>query len=368
MNMKKKLFLLSLLLVFLAGTNAQTAEDVRYLRRPAVEDMPAAKRKTIFINEQITTHIVMPEVIKLVDISTGNVVGNQVTDNIVRLKPAAKLMDNEIAAIVTLIGERHLVQYNLVYKKALSMVSTLYKASYEDMESYQNPDVDMSRAEMEACAWKVFNTRRQFYNIRNSACGMTAQVNNIFSAGDYFFIDFSLRNRTNIPYDINDVRVKLVDKKDTKAANSQSVELTPVYTLNEKKRFRKDYRQVLVLKKLTFPDEKVLRIEVSEDQISGRVIDIPIEYSDILNADSFDVSSQRLSRQAWTEDHAEEQSAARKDGKLKARLEDAESALDSRNREIDQLTRINRYFEKRNRKLEDRVSSLESKQKGKDAR
>jgi len=45
---------------------------------------------------------------------------------------------------------------------------------------------------------------------------------------------------------------------------------------------------VLVLDKLTFPDEKVLRIEISENQISGRVITLTVEYDDILNADGFD--------------------------------------------------------------------------------
>jgi hypothetical protein len=42
-----------------------------------------------------------------------------------------------------------------------------------------------------------------------------------------------------------------------------------------------------VLKKLTFPEEKKLRLEIIEDQISGRVSYLDINYRDILNADSF---------------------------------------------------------------------------------
>ena len=95
-------------------------------------------------------------------------------------------------------------------------------------------------------------------------------------------------NKTNIPYDINEIRVKLSDKKETKATNSQTIELTPVYVQNTAKRFKKAYRNVLVLDRLTFPDEKILTLEISENQISGRVLYIPIEYSDILNADGFD--------------------------------------------------------------------------------
>lgn len=61
-----------------------------------------------------------------------------------------------------------------------------------------------------------------------------------------------------------------------------------VFSLNYAKKFQKNYRNVLVLPKLTFPDEKVLRLEISENQISGRVIVLTIEYEDILNADGFD--------------------------------------------------------------------------------
>ena len=117
---------------------------------------------------------------------------------------------------------------------------------------------------------------------------MKAIINNIYSIGDYFFIDYSLQNKTKIAYDIEEMRVKLTDKKEVKATNSQTIELTPAYSLNLAKRFKKNYRNVLVIPKLTFPDEKVLRIEISENQISGRVITMTIEYDDILNADSFD--------------------------------------------------------------------------------
>lgn len=41
----------------------------------------------IYINREVTTHIVMPENIKMVDISTTKIIGNQCTDNIVRIKP-----------------------------------------------------------------------------------------------------------------------------------------------------------------------------------------------------------------------------------------------------------------------------------------
>ena len=79
----------------------------------------------------------------------------------------------------------------------------------------------MPMSEMARYAWAVYGSRRKYNQIVTRAHGMKATVNNIYAVGDYFFIDFSLRNKTKIPYDIEEIRVKLTDKKETKATNSQ---------------------------------------------------------------------------------------------------------------------------------------------------
>lgn len=81
--------------------------------------------------------------------------------------------------------------------------------------------------------------------------------------------------------------MKLSDKKQSKATNAQMIELTPALVLDQSKAFRHGYRNVIVLKKMTFPNDKVLTIELSEKQISGRAITLTIDYEDVLYADSF---------------------------------------------------------------------------------
>ena len=244
--------------------------------------------RTIYVNKDVTTHLIMPETIKLVDISTDHVVGNQVNDNIVRIKPDTVLADGETAAIATVIGERHIAQYKLVYCAQSCFVHTRFTIPYCDTQEYTNPDVQMSVGEMSRYAIRMFNAKRTVDNIHSKKDKMKAWVNHICSAVDYFFIDFSLENKTKIPYDISEIRVKLEDKKQKKATNYQSIELTPEYMLNWQKHFKKRYRNVLVVKKLTFPEAKVLKIEVCENQISGRTIELNINYDDVLKADYFD--------------------------------------------------------------------------------
>lgn len=281
--MKKFLFPLSLILAY----SNMLADNLQ--------------RNSIYVNMDVTTHILMPENLKLVDISTSDIVGNQCADNMVRIKPVNSnpetdsIMNKHLYSqhaflgTVTLIGERHVAQYDILYEADPMKANAMYRVDYEDSFNYNNPETGMPESEMARLAWTAYGSKRKFHNIRENKNGIKAEVFNIYTVGDYFFIDFVLKNETHIPYDIAEMRINLTDKKQTKATNFQSMELTPLYILNDAKRFKKGYRQVIVLEKLTFPNDKILNIEVSENQISGRVVTIPIQYEDILNADCFDM-------------------------------------------------------------------------------
>ena len=238
--MKAKLFIL---LFGILGVGAQVSANEK-----------------IYVNSEVTTHIVMPENIKLVDISTAKIVGNQCTDNIVHIKPylesdslqaVGSYKDNELLGTITLIGERHIAQYDILYTQSPGMAASIFEVPYNHTRSYINPEVSMPMAEMARYAWAVYSSDRKYNQIVTKAHGMKAMVNNIYAVGDYFFIDYSLQNKTKISYDIEEIRVKLTDKKETKATNSQTIELSPVFTLNSSRKFKKNYRNVLVLPKLT---------------------------------------------------------------------------------------------------------------------
>ena len=245
-----------------------------------------SERIPLIVNSEVTTHIVMPEDIRLVDISTDKVVGNQCANNIVRIKPANPNANNSgFLATVTVIGERHIAQFNVFGTPYPNSANSSYFVKNFEMKDYENPDVSMTRGDMSKLSWAIFASKRKFYNIHAKNYGIKITVNNIYTVNDKFFIDFSLSNKSNIKYDIDEIRIKLTDKKETKATNSQTLEILPVFSLNNAKSFKRSYRNVIVVDKLTFPDEKILRLEISEKQISGRTISVPIEYADILHAD-----------------------------------------------------------------------------------
>ena len=240
------------------------------------------------VNEQVTTVITATEPIRFVDISTDRIAGDQPINNTIRLKPKdAGHGDGEVLAIVTIVTERYRAQYALIYTTRMQEAVTDKEIQQVEMAAYHNPAVSLSTEDMYRFARQVWLSPARYRNVSRRQHRMTMRLNNIYAVGDYFFIDFSIENRTDIRFDIDEIRVKLADKKVSKATNSQVVELKPEMELERRRSFLHGYRNVLVVKKMTFPNDKVLTIEVSERQISGRTIALNIDYEDVLCADSF---------------------------------------------------------------------------------
>ena len=227
--MKKKIGMFFLGMFFVASANAQQTYQ---------------ELEQITVNEQVTTVVTASEPIHFVDVSTDKVAGDKPIDNTVRFKPKeGGHADGEVLAIVTIITERYRTQYALVYTTKMEEAVSDKEIMPQERMNYTNPAVSLSTEDM---------------------------------------------TKTNIRFDIDELRVKLSDKKVQKATNNQTIELTPSLVLDKCKSFLHGYRNVIVIKKMTFPNDKVVVIELSEKQISGRTISISIDYEDVLSADAFD--------------------------------------------------------------------------------
>ena len=238
--------------------------------------------KVVYVNELITTHFVSPEPIKYVDISTDDVAGDIPVDNIFRIKPKKA---NPKTGMVTIVGERYMVQYKLVYSESASANSEV-RIDPTQVDDFLNPNVSMSLLDMDKFSLLAVQNKPGVNAVSTRNQKMTISLNNIYTIGDYFFIDVSMKNETNIMYKIDQIKFRIEDKKVVKATNFQQIEIEPVRQLYNISSFKKKYRNVFVFKRFTFPDEKVFNIEIAESQVSGRTISLKIDYSDILNADT----------------------------------------------------------------------------------
>ena len=240
------------------------------------------------VNEQVTTVITATEPIRFVDLSTDKIAGDQPINNTIRLKPKEGAHeDGEVLAIVTIVTERYRSQYALLYTTRLQEAVTDKVVQRMEQTAYHNPAVSLSTEDMYRIARNIWSSPAKWRDVKTKRHRMEMRLNNIYAVGDYFFIDYSIENKTNIRFDIDEIRLKLADKKISKATNNQVIELTPEMQLEQTKSFKYGYRNILVVKKLTFPNDKILTIEMSEKQISGRTISLNIDYEDVLCADSF---------------------------------------------------------------------------------
>lgn len=236
----------------------------------------------VFINKYVSTHFVMNDPIKYVDISTNFVVGDIPLKNVLRVKP---LTDSILSqGIVTIATEREMVQYELVYTPDMQKAVKQYTVKQAAM--YRHPEVKLSEKEMKRLSSIVLNKKsHNRKNIEGNKIKIT--LNNIYVLFDHFFFDITVENKSNIAFDIDQVRFKIEDEKKTKATNFQQLEITPKYQTNQATAFTKSYRNVFVFEKFTFPDDKVFTIELAESQISGRAEVLKVKYKEVLDADTF---------------------------------------------------------------------------------
>jgi conjugative transposon TraN protein len=225
-------------------------------------------------------HFISPEPIQYVDISNKKIEGNLALANVLRLRFKDSCYSD---AIVTIAGEKFIAQYHLW--PVTSTENEIVPIEPKDTRPLDISGIGLSHPQLKKLALQIFCNKSG--NVcQAKAFGITTRLNHVYTADDYIFIDLSFRNKTNLKYDVDEIRFKIDDKKVTKATNVQSVELKPEFTLIDVPQFSKTYRNIFVLKKLSYPGNKVLNIQLSEKQISGRVITLTIPYKDILEADT----------------------------------------------------------------------------------
>ncbi|MBO4532021.1 MAG: conjugative transposon protein TraN [Paludibacteraceae bacterium] len=277
----KNYFLIALLAIITSYNLMAQNQDQPVILKQEQDDME--ELKVMYINKDVSTHFIALEEISYVDISNNKIVGDIPIGNVLRLKP----IEEGANGIVTIVTESYFVQYMLVYTDELDKVYTRHNIQYSELRSLMDPEKVLTKADMYDYAGKMFVQKKRYYDVSTVSKRLKVTLNNIYTVDKYFFIDLSLKNRSNIQFDIDQIRFKVEDKRMTKATNLQSVEIKPIITYLDDNSFKKNYRNIFVFEKFTFPEDKVFSIEISEKQISGRTILLRISYADVLRADNF---------------------------------------------------------------------------------
>lgn len=239
----------------------------------------------IFIKRSLTVHFLAPERITYVDIPKG-LVGDLPDKNLLRVKipDSAKIKDAFIG-VLTILGEKRIKQYAVIYDdRPETAFSSLIDIGIGGMRTIEPKVSTISSTELDSISRAILGRGRLKTDVRKRKHGIHAMLNGISTIGEYILLDIGFDNTTHIPYEIDGLRFRIEDQKQHKATTVQSLEILPVSSLQNIQVFEKSYRNIFVLRRLTFPDHKLLKVELSEKQISGRSISFNIRYSDILKA------------------------------------------------------------------------------------
>ncbi len=240
----------------------------------------------IYLNNNVTTHIISSLKIDYTDISTKKVAGQLAKDNMLALKPTESYRHGEFMGIITVVGEDYIKQYSAYYSEDFyGKRKPNSKIYIHNEEYYNNPTFELSSKDFKSISSNIVKRKSTYYNTISKANKMVIKLNNIFIVDGYYFVDFSVENNTNVRFDIDDVIYKINDKKIYKSANSQILYLQEIYNHYNKDKFKRHFRNIVAFEKFTIPNDKVFQIELKEKQISGRDIILNIEYSDFLKAD-----------------------------------------------------------------------------------
>ena len=248
--------------------------------------------KPIRLSKGNTVHILSPEPIRYVDISSKKVAADLPMENLLRLKivPDSLNLDEEGAELgsITLVGENYLTQFRALQSEQCieTGAPVLYQIDPLSIVPLEPAENSLSRSQMRSLSYTLLAQSDNRQLRKEEKFGIGIHLNSIRTIGDFIFLDLSFTNKTKLSFRPDQLRFFIEDKKITKATNVQSVEIEPIWQFGPFDLLKKKNRNIYILKKVTFPGSKILRVSLTEKQMSGRTIDLKIKYQDILNADS----------------------------------------------------------------------------------
>ena len=131
--------------------------------------------------------------------------------------------------------------------------------------------------------------KREIKHIGSKRFGVQFLLKSIYANNGLLYFHTELKNTSNIPFDIDFVSFKVVDKKVIKRTAMQEQVLEPLRAQNYVVVVpaKSSERTVFALEKFTIPDDKQLVIEVSEKE-GGRHQSFVVENEDIVRANVID--------------------------------------------------------------------------------
>ena len=127
--------------------------------------------------------------------------------------------------------------------------------------------------------------RRDVKHIGSREFGMQSLLRGIYVHKDLLFLHVSLMNTSNVPFDVDFIRFRIVDKKVARRTAQQETVIEPVRTYSNLTHIEghSSGHMVYAFGKITIPDDKFLEVEIYEKDGSSHQR-FHIENADLIDA------------------------------------------------------------------------------------
>lgn len=244
-----------------------------------------------------TTHVIFPSAIRYVDLGSADLLAAKAdgTENVLRVKAALRDFSRESnLSVITEDGAYY--TFNVKYADEPQKLSVEMTDFLHDGEAVNRPnnalEIYMKELGSESpmlvrlIMKSIYkNDRREIKHIGCKRFGIQYLLKGIYSHNGLLYFHLQLKNSTNVPFDVDHLTFKIVDKKVAKRTAIQEQVIWPLRAHNNVQVIpgKSSERMVFTLPKFTIPDDKHLVVELYEKS-GGRHQSFTVENADLVRA------------------------------------------------------------------------------------
>ena len=248
-----------------------------------------------------TVHILFPAAVRYVDLGSPNLIAGKAdgAENVIRVKATVRDFRSETnMSVITEDGSFY--TFNVKYADEPLLLNVEMADFLHDGSSVNRPNnaqeiyLKELGSESPMLVHLIMKSvhkenRRIVKHIGSKRFGIQYVLKGIYVHNDLLYLHTEIRNSSNVPFDVDYISFKVVDKKVAKRTAIQEQVLFPVRAYNYAVRVagKQSERTVFCLPKFTIPDDKQLVVELCEKN-GGRHQSFIVENADLVLAKVID--------------------------------------------------------------------------------
>lgn len=244
-----------------------------------------------------TVHVIFPAPIRYVDLGSADLLAAKAdgTENVLRVKATLRDFSRESnLSVITEDGAYY--TFNVKYADEPVKLSVEMTDFLHDGEAVNRPNnalaVYMQELGQESpllvklIMQSIYkNNDREIKHLGSKRFGIQHTLKGVYTHNGLLYFHLQMKNSSNVPFNIDFITFKIVDKKVAKRTAIQEQVIWPLRAYNNLMEIggKRTERMVFTLPKFTIPDDKMLVIELNE-QDGGRHQRFTVDNADLVRA------------------------------------------------------------------------------------